>query len=75
MLGQLPREEESDSGLDLPEGDGGHLVVVDKLGGLSSDPCKKVVDKGVHDDSFGSLASSFSLGLGRHVVGWPSSVI
>ena len=25
MLGQLTREEEPDSGLDLPEGDGGHL--------------------------------------------------
>ena len=49
VLGQLTGEEEPDSSLDLPGGDGGPLVVVGKLGGLSSDPCEQVVDKGVHD--------------------------
>ena len=49
MLGQLTREQESDSGLDFARGDGGPLVVVGKAGGLSSDALKDVIDKGVHD--------------------------
>ena len=38
VLGQLSGQEEPDSGLDLPGGDGGPLVVVGQLGGLSGDP-------------------------------------
>jgi len=49
VLGQLAREQEPHSSLDLPGGDGGPLVVVGQAGGLSSDPLKDVVDKGVHD--------------------------
>ena len=49
MLGQLTRQEEPDSSLDLPGGDGGPLVVVGQAGGLSSNPLKDVIDKGVHD--------------------------
>ena len=49
MLGQLTREQESDSGLDFARGDGGPLVVVGKTGSLSSDALEDVVDKGVHD--------------------------
>ena len=49
MLGQLSGQEETDSGLDLPGGDGGPLVVVGKTAGLSSDTLKDIVDKGVHD--------------------------
>ena len=49
VLGQLSGEEEPDSGLDLPGGDGGALVVVGKAAGLSSDALEDVVDKGVHD--------------------------
>jgi len=49
VLGQLTRQEEPDSCLDLPGGDGGPLVVVGQAGGLSSDPLEDVVDKGVHD--------------------------
>lgn len=49
MLGQLSGEEETDSGLDLPGGDGGALVVVGKAAGLGGDALKDVVDKGVHD--------------------------
>ena len=49
MFGQLSGEEEADSGLDLPGGDGGPLVVVGKTAGLSSDTLKDIVDKGVHD--------------------------
>jgi len=49
VLGQLSGQEEPDSGLDLPGGDGGPLVVVGQLGGLSGDPREQVVDKRVHD--------------------------
>lgn len=49
MLGQFSGEEEPDSGLDFPGGDGGPLVVVGQTGSLGSDPLKDIVDKGVHD--------------------------
>ena len=49
VLGQLSGQEETDSSLDLPGGDGGPLVVVGKTAGLSSDALKDVIDKGVHD--------------------------
>jgi len=49
VLGQLTGQQEPDSGLDLPGGDGGPLVVVGKAGGLGSNPLEDVVDKGVHD--------------------------
>ena len=45
VLGQ----QEPDSRLDLPGGDGAPLVVVGKPAGLSGDPPEQVVDEGVHD--------------------------
>ena len=45
VLGELTREEEPDSGLDLARGDGGPLVVVSQTGGLGGDPLKQVVDE------------------------------
>ena len=49
VLGELTREEEPDSGLDLAGGDGGPLVVVSQTAGLSSDSLKEIVDERVHD--------------------------
>ena len=49
MLGQLSGQQEPDSSLDLPGGDGGPLVVVGELAGLSSNAAKQIVHKGVHD--------------------------
>ena len=49
VLGQLSGQEEPDSGLDFPGGDGGPLVVVGKTAGLSGDTLKEVIDEGVHD--------------------------
>ena len=49
MLGELSGQEEPDSSLDFSGGDGGPLVVVSKLAGLSSNPLEEIVDKGVHD--------------------------
>ena len=49
VLGQLTREEEPDSGLDLAGGDGGPLVVVSQTAGLSGDSLEDVVHERVHD--------------------------
>ena len=49
VLGELTREEEPDSGLDLARGDGGPLVVVSQTASLSSDSLKEIVDERVHD--------------------------
>ena len=49
VLGELTREEEPDSSLDLTGGDGGPLVVVSQTGSLSSNSLKEIIDKGVHD--------------------------
>ena len=45
VLGQLSGQQEPDSSLDLSGGDGGPLVVVGELTGLTSDAAKKVIDK------------------------------
>ena len=49
MFGQLSGQQEPDGGLDLPGGDGGPLVVVGELAGLSGDPLEQVVNERVHD--------------------------
>jgi len=49
MLGKLTWQEEPDSSLDFPGGDGGPLVVVGESAGLSGNALKEVIDKGVHD--------------------------
>ena len=49
MLGQFTREEETDSSLDLPGGDGRSLVVVGQAGSLGGDALKDVIHEGVHD--------------------------
>ena len=49
MFSQFSGEEEPDSGLDFPGGDGGPLVVVGKTGSFGSNALKDVIDKGVHD--------------------------
>jgi len=49
VLGELPREDEADGGLDLPGRDGGLLVVPRQLGRLPGELLEDVVDEGVHD--------------------------
>ena len=49
MFSQFSGEEEPDSGLDFPGGDGGPLVVVGKTGSFGSNALKDVIDKRVHD--------------------------
>ena len=68
VLGQLTGEEEPDSGLDLPGGDGGPLVVVGQTGSLSGDPLEDVVDKGVHDGHGLGGDTSVRVNLLQHLV-------
>ena len=54
--------------MDLPEGDGGPLVVVGQFGSLDSNTVKKIVDKEVHD-VHGLLADSdFGVDLLQNLV-------
>ena len=61
VLGEFARQQESDSGLDLPGGDRGTLVVVREARGLGSDPLKDVVHERVHDRH--RLAGDASVGV------------
>ena len=61
VSGELSGEEESDGGLDLSGGEGGLLVVSNKLGGLVGDSVEDIVDERVHDEH-GFLGDS-SLGV------------
>ncbi len=45
VLGQLSGQEKPDSSLDLPGGDGRPLVVVSKLGSLTSNTSEDVINK------------------------------
>ena len=49
VLGELSREKEPDSSLDLARGDGATLVVVSESWGLSTDALKDVIHERVHD--------------------------
>ena len=68
MLGQLSWQEEPDSSLNLPGGDGGPLVVVGKTAGLSSDTFKEIVDEGVHDAHGLGGDTSVGVDLFQHLV-------
>jgi hypothetical protein len=49
VLGKLTRKHKTNSGLDLPGGKSGLLVVGGKLSSLGRDTLKDIVDEGVHD--------------------------
>ena len=68
VLGQLSGEEETDSGLDLPGGDGGATVVVGETAGLSSDTLEDVVHEGVHDGHGFAGDTSVGVDLLQHLV-------
>ena len=68
MLGELTGEEEPDSSLDLPGGDGGPLVVVGQAASFGSDPLKQVIDEGVHDAHGLGGDSSVRVDLLQHLV-------
>ncbi len=61
VLGQLSREEETDSSLDLSRGDGLTLVVAGKTTSLSGDTLKDIIDKRVHDSH--GLVGDTSIGV------------
>ncbi|KAF3854462.1 hypothetical protein F7725_022517 [Dissostichus mawsoni] len=49
VFSQLSGQQQADSGLDLPGGDGGALVVVSQTRGLTGDALKNVAHEAVHD--------------------------
>ena len=49
VLGQFSGKEETNSGLDLPRGDGGPLVVVGQTRSLRGNSLENVVHERVHD--------------------------
>ena len=68
MLGQLSGEEEPDSRLDLPGGDGGPLVVVGQTGGFGGDSFENVIDERVHDAHGLGGDASVRVDLLQHLV-------
>ena len=68
MLGQFTGEEEPDSSLDFPGGDGGPLVVVGKTGGLGGDALEDVIDERVHDGHGLGGDASVRVNLLQHLV-------
>ena len=68
VLGELTREEEPDSSLDLTRGDGGPLVVVSESAGLSGDSLEQIVDERVHDAHGLGGDSSVGVDLLQHLV-------
>ena len=68
MLGQLSGQEEPHSGLDLPGGDGGPLVVVGQTASLGSDALEDVVDKRVHDGHGLARDTGVGVHLLQHLV-------
>lgn len=61
VLGQLSWQEQTNSGLDFPGGDGGPAVVVGQTGGLGGDALEDVVHEGVHDGH--GLAGDAGIGV------------
>ena len=68
VLGQLTGQEEPDSSLDLPGGDGGPLVVVGQTGGLTGNPLENVVHERVHDGHSLGGHTSIGVNLLQHLV-------
>ena len=68
VLGELSGEHEPDGSLDLPGGEGGLLVVLGELSGLSGDALEDVVDEGVHDGHSLLGDSSVGVDLLEHLV-------
>lgn len=68
MLGELTGQEKTDSGLDLPAGDGGALVVVSETAGLGGDALEDVVDEAVHDAHGLGGDSGIGVDLLQHLV-------
>ena len=68
MFGQFTGEEEPDSSLDLPGGDGGSLVVVGQTGSFSSDTFEDIVDEGVQDGDTLLGDTSLRVNLFQHLV-------
>ena len=68
VLGQFTWQEQTDSGLDLPAGDGGTPVVVGETGSLGCDALKDVIHEGVHDRHGLGRDTCVGVNLSQHLV-------
>ena len=68
VLGQLTGQEQPDSGLDLPRGDGAPLVVVSETAGLCGDALEDVVHERIHDGHGLRRDSGVRVDLFQHLV-------
>ena len=68
VFGQFSGEEETDSSLDFPGGDGGPLVVVGQTASLGGNTLEQIVDKGVHDGHGLGGDSGVGVDLLQHLV-------
>ena len=68
VLGELTREDESDSGLDLAGRQGGLLGAASQLGGLLGDSLEDIVDEGVQDGHTSLGDADVGVDLLQHLV-------
>ena len=68
MFGQFTREQEADSCLDLPRGDGGTFVVMSQARSLSCNTFKDVIHERVHDGHSLGGDTSVRVDLLQHLV-------
>merc|ERR1719398_591292 len=68
VLGQLSRQKETDSSLDLPRSYGRPLVVMRQLASLRCDPLEQVVEERVHDGHCLGRDPSVRVNLLQHLV-------
>jgi hypothetical protein len=68
VLGELTREHQAHSGLDLSGGEGGLLVVTSKTRGLGGDSLEDIIDEGVHDAHASLGDTSLVVNLLQHLV-------
>jgi len=68
MFGQLSRQQQTDSSLDLPRGDGSPLVVMSQSRRFRSDPLEHIIHKRVHDGHGFGGDSSVRMDLFQHLV-------
>jgi hypothetical protein len=68
VLSEFTGEQETNSGLDFPTGDGGSLVVVSKARSFGGDSFEDIVDEAVHDAHCLGADTSIGVDLLQHLV-------
>ena len=69
VLGELTREQQADSGLNLSGRESGLLVVADQTAGFTSQALEQIVDERVHDGHGAARDTGIGVDLLQHLVG------